>query len=280
MASDNKASPAPNTSFGFKISKPTFNAFKTSGQNYIFNSSWPSLQIAFQTTITSLSSLTFDTTYYAYRVPHNLGYPPFTFMWAVNKRYSTLANTYERYIPAVDNTYIYLQIPSSETLFAPVNIKCFNINLTKDVDYTLLTGDNSFLAYDSNFGIKISKSNKQTTSKDLRDYVVHSRAQSPLMLAVKTQKTITNPVSTVDGSYTIQYTSKLSYPAWVYGFVGRSTANNYYQFGQLYSQAYPRTFTDGFVSYISYLPSSGDDSATLVITRDPMFAPTITSVTY
>lgn len=279
MASDNSTTPAPSTAFGFKISKPTYNALYTSGKNYTFNSSWPSLQIAYQITIKSLSSYTF--TYPYYIIPHNLGFPPFTFWWAVDTSSNGISNGYVKNIASVDSTNVYLdttQMPN-DFISTPVNIKCFNLDLTKDIDYTYLNGDFTTTVYDPNFGMKISKVGKSTSSIDLRDYTVHSRALSPLVLAVKTQKTLTNTVN-VDGSYTIQFTSKLNYPTWVYGFVG-NTSSKLYQFAPLYSQAYPRTFTDGFVSSLAYGPTgSTDNAATLIILRDPMFAPTTVDVQY
>lgn len=260
---NNASTLAPVSTVGFKISKPGYDALSTSGSNLVFSSSWPSLPIAFETTITSPSSAT---------IAHNLKFPPLTFIWTYSADPSGIGFISKRTVANVDNTNVY-NVPTGVT---KVDIKCFQLDISTDIDYTLASGDTFRYPYDNNFGIKVVKPNKNIASFDLRDFALHSRAQSPLILAVKTQKTIPSVNVGVGIGNVIQYQNPFKTPAWVYGFI--KTSANVYTYAPYYSQAYPRTFTDGLLSYIGY--TGTDIGASLVILRDPMFAPTLTTVQY
>lgn len=270
---DNAPTPAQQTNVGFKISKPGYDANRTAGNNFTFNSSWPSLPIAFETTLNNPASNQV--------VPHGLKFAPFAMVWTYGGDPSGLGQVAKRYIAMADGTNIYLS--AGGTI---VKVRAFQLDLSIDVDYALAPGDTFNFPYDNNFGIKAVKPNRSIDSRDLRDFTVHSRAQSPLILAVKTQKTIPAANYGTGIGDVVQYTSKLKYPVWVYGFVkaGATIAGNYgvpvntYIPAGYYSQGYPRTFTDGFTSYISY--AFGDAGATLVVLRDPMFAASQTTVQY
>jgi hypothetical protein len=134
-----------------------------------------------------------------------------------------------------------------------LHIKCFQLDLSKDIDYILAPGETFKTPYDNNFGIKLAKPNKTGYSKDLRDFAVHSRCQSALVLAVKTQDT--NDPSQPDN---VQYTSKFATPVWVYGYV-RGTNGRKYKWAALGGQAYPITKTDGFVTNLAYVGAAGDE---------------------
>lgn len=263
---DNATTPAPPATVGFKISKPGRDATRAAGQHFVFNSSWPSLPIAFEITLTAP---------FPASVAHGLKFPPFTMMWATQSDPSGVGTVGVRSIPNVDSTNVY----TGGVVGTKLKIRCFQLDLTKDIDYALAPGDTSNMPYDRNFGVKVVKAGKDINSRDMRDFAIHSRCQSPLVLAVKTEKTIpTANLGTGIGNV-VQYTSKLNYPLWVYGFVRQ--ASGIYRYAPYYSQAYPRVFTDGFKSYLGYGPSgSTDNGATLVILRDPMFASNPTTVQY
>jgi len=213
-------------------------------------------------------------------IPHGLGYPPLAFTWSNFSNFSgtaASATSYGRSPANVDNTYIYVN-PSSTN---PIFVVAYAIDLRKDVDYTTYPGNSNQSPYDSNYGIKLVKKNKDINSKDLRDFILHSRAQSPLIQAVKTEKTI-NPAN----PSILQYTNHMSYPVWVYGFarqiIGASAPlshSDFYKFAQYSAQAYPKTTTNGFVSSINFIGTSAG-GATIVVLRDPMFAATALTVQY
>jgi hypothetical protein len=240
----------------------------------VFDSSWPSLPIAFETTLSSP---------FPASVTHNLKFAPFSLVWAYGTDPSGKTKTSQRFYFPVDTTKLYLDTSSFSTqqlafwnVATSIKVRCFQLDLATDIDYTLAPGDTFNSPYDPNFGIKVVKQFKDINSTDLRDFALHSRAQSPLILAVKTQKTM--PAANIGTGIgnVVQYTSTLKYPAWVYGYVEQSTGK--YMPAPYYEQAYPRTFTDGITSYIGY--SGTDIGATLVILRDPMFAATATTVQY
>lgn len=277
---DNATTQAPTATVGFKLSKPGYDANRTAGSNFVFDSSWPSLPIAFETTIPN----TITGTGSSASIPHGLKFAPFVMIWAYAPDPSGIGNVGVRFIAAADTTNIYLNGNSSST--PPFNattlkIRAFQLDLSADIDYLLATGDTYNQAYDPNFGIKVVKQNKDISSRDMRDFALHSRCQSPLILAVKTQ-------ATSKSANVVQYTSALSYAVWVYGFIKIGStlagslgmpANTYYP-APYYAQAYPRTFTDGFKSYIVYNSSPADNGATLVILRDPMFSATPVTAQY
>lgn len=280
MALDNRIQNAQNTDVGVKISKPGYDARKTSGQNVIYNSSWPTLAVAFETTITNpLTSLLTSGT-----VAHNLTYVPFTMVWAIGTdTKSGLGTPAVRRIPGcadIDRTNVYLKtggLTGLETDFlytaTQLHIKCFQLDLSVDVDYLLAPGETFKTPYDNSFGIKVVKPRKNINSTDLRDFVIHSRCQGAMVLAVKTQDT-NNPANPT----ITQYTSKLKTPVWVYGYVRSNTGK--YRWAALGGQAYPLTASDGYTSSITYIGGAGDNGATLVVLRDPMFAPNTIIGTY
>lgn len=276
---DNAVTPAPPATVGFKISKPGRDATRAAGQHFVFNSSWPSLPIAFEKDITGTGS--------QMTIAHNLRFPPFSMAWSYSADPSGVGSVGKRVMPRVDTTNAYLPT----TAGVHYKIRCFQVDLSKDIDYELAPGDTFNQPYDNNFGVKVCKAGKDINSKDMRDFALHSRCQSPLILAVKTEATIpTANLGTGIGNV-IQYTSKLSYPIWVYGYIkaGGTYAGNIgvpvgtYVFAPYYSQSYPKTFTDGFKAYLGYTvsgPPSPDIGASLVILRDPMFAASPVTVQY
>lgn len=288
--SDNTNRLAPAATVGFKLSKPGYNAATTGGQNMVFDSSWPSLPIAYDS---GLINNTITSTASRATIAHNLNFPPLVFGWAYFPDPSGVGNVTRRFICAADKTNIYLNGSTNST--PPLNatklrLKAFQLDLSQDINYILAPGDTFKQAYDPNFGVKLVKPNKDINSKDMRDFSVHSRCQSPLILAVKTEATMPSANAGTAIGNVIQYTSSLNYAVWVYGFIKLGTTlatsfnmpvNTYYP-APYYSQAYPRVFTDGFKSYIGYNVTSPnqDNGATLVILRDPMFAATQQAVTY
>lgn len=279
---DNRSTPAPPAVVGFKISKPGFNAQTTSGSNMVFDSSWPSLPIAFTSTFANpfaggaTSTLTLN---------HNLNYPPLTFIWAYGPDPSGLiANSVtRRFLQKVNKTSVLFDTSTVDLFMQAflntatvIHVKCFQLDLSKDIDYTLAPGDTVKQPYDNNYGVRFVKQNKDINSKDLRDFAIHSRAQSPLIQAVKTQDTIVANTSGGSSVTVVQYTSKNVNPVWVYGFEKESDGS--YFPAPYFSQANPRLFTNGFTSYEVY--SSPALGATVVVLRDPMFAPTQTTVHY
>lgn len=245
-------------SFGLKISKPQYNANTAADANLLFSSGWPSLTLPVERTFTSG-----ETSY-----THSLGFVPFA------EIYTTVGGACVRSFATsslpVNSSTIGLPTSSSTTT---VHLKLYNIDISTDVDYTHTTKAGAASpVYDPDYGIKYAKDGKDIESTDLRDFILHSRCQSPQVLAVKTQATA--------ASSTVSYTSPDAYAAWVFGFTRK--ANGDYYFAPYFSQAYPRTFVTVAGSIYTYTVTyaGADTGASLLILRDPFFAPTDIQVTY
>jgi hypothetical protein len=279
----NSPTPAPASSVGFKVSKPGFNASTTAGENLVFDSSWPSLPIALEVnvpnTITGFSSPNIV-------IPHNLGFPPFAMVWAYgpDPNGSGINNVVGRFIAMTDDTNVYIngkaEVNPFYTNFTATKLRVliYNLDLSTDIDYALAPGDTFNLPYDKDYGVKVTLPGKDISSTDMRDFAIHSRCQSPLILAVKTQQTVSP-----SNNKTVCYISKLSYPVWVYGFIKAGASGLASSLGvpaatyipaPYYSQAYPRVFTDGFTAYLDWIGTGSfqDEGATILVLRDPMFA--------
>lgn len=244
--------------YGIKISKPGFDATTAADADLLFSSSWPSLPIANEATFTGQSS--------SFTFEHGLGFPCFAIIWEItsaglsSQRYLTRTRT--------DSTYVYIDSPTSTNSY---HVKCYNIDLSTSVEYPLLNTSSVDRPYDPSYGIKIAKEGEDIDSSDLRDFILHSRAQSPLVLTVQTASGV---------STTNTYNDPQGYTSWVFGFT--RTSGGIYTHAAYYSQAYPRLFitTTGGTNTYSITTSSTDDSSTILVLRDPMFAPTNLNVTY
>lgn len=257
--------------FGIKIAKPGFDVLKAGDIDLIFSSAWPSLPIAkeISTSIYNGSTVLSPSTAL---VEHGLGFPPFTIGWTV------IANKTHVFFPSVNekNIRINYSFPNP-TEYGYCNFKCFNIDLSKTIEYPFIKPPTTSIDnYDPNFGMKVTKEGKNIDSKDLRDYVLHSRCQSPQILTVQIGNTPTGG--------TVVYKSPLGYTSWVFGYVKLSTSiatlvGGYYNFAPYYAQAYPITVVNGSTNTYSVNYTIGDN-ASLVVLRDPMFSPTNINTVY
>lgn len=246
--------------YGIKVAKPNYDARTAGDADLLFSSSWPSLPVAFETTTTG------NTT-----VDHGLDFPPLTLAWLVSGGVSQKGSAAQPW-PDVDSTKVYLNT-DLDYIDAPViHVKCYNIDLSRDVDYPVLkTPTASTGLYDADFGIKIAKQGEDIDSDDLRDYVLHSRCQSPLILAVKTESTATV-------ANTVAYTSPLGYTSWIFSYV--KSASGLYQCSPYEAQGYPQLQINATTNTYTQVWGFGDVGATIVALRDPMFASTDSVVTY
>lgn len=259
--SDNISNLLPVNDYGIKISKIGFNALTASDKDLIYNSSWPSVQI--------IKVIECDGVTNKYK--HNLTFPPFALLLSPSGGMDNLP---------VDEINIYSSGAVGDSIII------YNINLTIDVEYPYTTQQSENILYDYDYGIKMVKPDKNINSTDMRDYILHTRCGSPMILAVKTQETVSPNNPTI-----VQYTNKIGYPTLNFGYVRVSVNNtlgsiNYdgnsrYYPAPLQSQAFPWTVTDGIITYESFSNGSPTDGATLVILRNPVISSTNSvSVTY
>lgn len=237
--------------FGIKISIPGISVDDAGDYQYLFNSAWPSLPIAFsQTTVADFGGT----------LKHDLGFPPLTMAWLISSDVSS-----GRYFPDVDKDTIYFNngvTSGPQTYF----VICYNLDISKDAEYKLITPPATSTVYSPDFGIKFSKEGKPADSNDLRDFVLHSRAQSPAVLSVATQKKAQGD--------TVTYTNPGGYTAWVFGYGG---SNNIYTYAPLFSQSVPALRISGDVFSLQF---TSNGLASIIALRDPLFAATNNKVTY
>jgi hypothetical protein len=239
---------------------------------FVFNSDWPSLQVALDVTvdIPAGGSVT---------IPHTLGFYPLTFAYLTSGGSfigrASIANV--DVAVYIGKKGIYLSNVTGPAYTA--NVKCYNIDLTKQVDYTLPKYPAVRQPYDPTVGIKVSKYGKQINSTDLRDFILHSRAQSPAILSVVTEKSATtSPIGV--GLKRLSYTNPAGYIPWITGYVGVNTTilePLVYKSASWSVQSVGLTISSNVTTLDFDLTQGG---AALVILRDPLIVANPVQVTY
>ena len=218
------------TSAGIFITEIGASVATAADYQYVFNSNWPSLQIAYDVTITIP---VYNFSGGIYTVNHNLNMYPYTDVWVrvngANLDSGRLMSGGNEALPFglsyyIGKNSIYIQTIDDVNSYI-VNIKCYNLNLGTPANYTLPKYPAVKQPYDPAVGIKVTKYNKDITSTDLRDFILHSRAQSPAVLSVVTESSgVASPLG--GGLYQISYTNPSGYVPWIYGF-GSSTSTGF-----------------------------------------------------
>lgn len=266
--------------FGLAISNPGIDVTQAGPYDYIFNSGWPSVSIAYDETFT-VSVPAFD--FKRVQFQHNLGFYPFAMAYCFkNDVYVGRADIGQGI--GVSNIFFYIGKDSFYFSFTGdttdatyrINVKAYNVDLQIKKDYPFIKPPAISQSYNPDFGIKIAKENKEINSKDLRDFVIHSRAQSPAILSVITQDSAVSN----SGTKTISYTNPGGYIAWIYGFVGGDIASG---LPEVYSNARFAVQTAVGVRYSGntfFLQFLEEKFATLIVLRDPLFAANTIGVKY
>lgn len=233
-------------SVGIKIAKPFFDVNTAGDADLILNSSWPTLQVAFEANVApGLSNLS-----------HSIGFPPLTLAWLLGSE--------------ISRTQTGIEVTKDSVLnVSNAHVKCYNVDLSKDLEYPFIAPPTSNTLTSPDFGIKFVKEGKDLDSKDMRDFIIHSRCQSPLILAVKTQETATH----TDSGGTIEYKSPYPYLSWAFGFV--RLGDTYRPVPYFYQPSGTSAVSVDAANNrysLSWNKSQGHTGATLVVLRDPFFA--------
>jgi len=241
---------------------------------FVFNSDWPSLQTAFEKTVVVPAGGAVVT------VLHRLGFFPLTFVFLTqNNQFVGRADIGNTDVACfIGKQGLYLtnnNVSSSYT----ANIKCYNLDLQKPHDYTLPKFPAVNQPYDPTVGIKVAKYGKDIHSTDLRDFILHSRAQSPALLSVVTERSaVTSPLG--GGLERISYTNPAGYIPWIGGYIG----NNGTIYESLvynaagFSVQSPGLTINPPATTLDFNPATG--GATLIILRDPLILPNPVSVNF
>lgn len=286
---------------GIKVTQAGIDARFAADYQYVFNSDWPSLQIAFESLVTVGASQTLPA------IPHGLKFVPLTMAWVIQNNISigrsfgvsgTLYGNQTDVQVTFDDTNIYVTNNGTNTY--SVSIKSYNIDITKPVDYTLPAPPTIKRTYDPTYGIKVVKYGKSVGSKDLRDFILHSRAQSPALLSVVTEKNAY--VSQPTGAYylySLVYSNPVNYMPWTLAFVGTNgvytgIAPGTQQSGPIFdlttaveqylTQQPKASNKKGPGAVVTYQDTAGPTittlSASIVVLRDPLVVPNTIRVVY
>lgn len=275
-------------SAGIRITQAGVSAQFAADYQYVFNSDWPSLAIAFET-VQSVGP------YGSVTVPHGLGFYPLTMGWtmlngvSIGRTFGVSGNlnSNQNVVSlAFDKDNIYLSSADGSVTYDIV-IRCYNIDISKNVDYTLPHFPTVPNTYDPSTGIKVSKNGKSIVSKDLRDFVLHSRAQSPAVLSIVTDVTLDN-----NGQKTIGYNNPAGYMPWVLAFTSGPGQDDYYyplapgsqQNGYEFSiKSLQTAKSEGIPQnaiYASLLSNPNNTFGSLVVLRDPLVVAKTKRVVY
>lgn len=263
--------------FGLKLSIPGISVENAGDYQYIFNSGWPSIGICYDETFNLTAPASSGA---SYAIPHNLGFWPMAFAYcSFDGIYAGRANIgrgdqLQGVALKIGKNNFYITIDGADTTVVTVNIKAYNIDLTVNQSYRLITPPAISYPYNPDFGLKATKDGKSVDSKDLRDYAIHSRAQSPAILSVTTEK---DAVQTPTGFTQLSYENPGGYIAWIYGFLGSGDGD-----GKTYQSAgFAVQAADG-IKYVNttFNLQFFQGAASLVVLRDPLFASNNVSVKY
>lgn len=254
-----------------QVCQPGFDVRKCPDWAYLFNSDWPSLAIVFETTVTVLAGNTGQI------ISHNLGFFPLTSAW-VNSSTISYARLPQSLITVDQNNIVILFDPALTNIAsATITVRCYNVNISKEASYPLPQSAEAQLSYNDKFGIKFAKTNRSISSKNLNDFIIHSRAQSPAVLTIATEKgKYFNSAFADPGTGTtapcIVYPLKTAYIPWIFGAIKFNDGT--YRYHSIHNLTYIAA-TNTLVLNIGI---SGKGS--LVILRDPLFYPNTIRIVY
>lgn len=259
--------------FGIKVSQSGYNAFTAPDYALAFSSSWPQLPIAaeFLQTIAPFDGGAAPYTYNPITFTHSLNYPAFARVWisGTGTGISTGHVTSDIYnLKTSKNSVTYSSPASTNNLSDRITVfvRVYALDITTPVSYPYKKPPVITTPYDPDYGIKIVKEGKDIASKDMRDFIIHSRCQSPQVDSV---------LVGASGS-TLTYTNTTGYTNWVFGFG---------QFGTNFpfAPAYPNSSQSPPTLVISnnvYTVGAPGMVPVIVVLRDPLFVPAQVEVTY
>lgn len=221
-----------------------------------FSSQWPSVQVAkvFKDPLTSGGEAA--SWPYNKKFKHGLGYPPL----AISMGYPAGSGSYNPMEGAdVDDTYVYVTDQTSWGWPAIDCVVVYALDITNAYNYKNYENAIGDVLKDTSGGVL-----------DMRKFLLHSRAVSPMLLAVTTK---TYTLSDMN----LSYTSPLDYPTFQFGYVRHSDPSHPEQFGiwqyaPLAGQAWPVMLSDGFTSTLGSTTIGGvlaADRGSIITLRNP-----------
>ena len=204
---------------GLKIALPGYDAQTAPDYDLSFSSNWPMLQVVktFTHTVTSADVTTADPAFTSPNPPtatvtfyHNLKYYAFADVWqySTDSRFTNVVAErlnsrvgYQMYfgknsikVPVAITGlggFVFLQVGTV------ISVKIYTFDFTQAFSYAAVLPPVGPSTYDPHVGIKIVRSGRDITSRDLRNFIFHSKGSAPQILTVLTpQNTNFVPSST------------------------------------------------------------------------------------
>jgi hypothetical protein len=258
---------------GAKVSQLGLNVNDSADSQLLFNSSWPTLKIAYQGRM-DINSLTTQTI-----VTHDLGYVPAFMVYRISGTTSTFDSQGIVYNGSGGG---YIAANSSELKFYSLGVGSGTVSFYYyvfaqpiDTDYTApINNENANVTglieeIDRDYGIKVAKEGKSVDSTDLRDFAIHSGTVSPSVHMIK------------NGATDLTATHGLGYEPLTlfyvnYGANGSPSYQSgwYYMLGGVGGVAYVRGYSNSTTCYVTEDPGmigAGSKTATasILILKEP-----------
>jgi len=255
-----------------RIARPGFDTRTAPDWALVFSSEWPSLQIAFEQTVTVPAGDSIS-----FLVNHNLNFYPLTSVWwSINGLNLGRVSEYQ-----ISNSFISNLDFRTLSQDLTYTVRCYNVDISQEASYPLPTSAAAKTSPDLTTGIKIVKKGRSINSPNLNDFILNSQTQSPAVLQVATQSgpyfNATGGVNHNAGGTAIIYPLQTSYIPWVLGAVTSGS----YKSPAIYNIFSPTdlNFNASTNSVILNFGAIGD-GASLIILRDPLFYPNTVRVVF
>lgn len=204
-----------------------------------FNSQWPNVQV-----VKVIKNPAASTAY-----EHGLGYPPMAIVHG--GRYLTMD------LVDCDNTYVYT--PSNPSGTAPDHLVIYSLDVSTPFTYPTFPEIYGDVTPD-----------ESDTPLDLRNFLLHTRAVSPMVLKVETK-------NYTAADYNMTSASPLSYPTFHFGWQRAAITSGQFVAGRwksvpLGGQSFPWMVSDGYTATNNSTLQSGSpvtDIGSIVTLRNP-----------
>lgn len=258
-----------------KLAQPGFDVKTAGDANLIYNSNWPTLKI-YKQGVCTINDTPGEQTI----VKHDLGITPF-FWWytddaITNWSASVTNNTKDNRSefsgflePTIITDSTQIRAHTVNPLFTgAIDIYYYLFALDLTTDYTAPSISLSLQSQSSGGSsvFKIAKQGKDISSSHLEDYVIHSAARSPMVHMVKTLQSHADPTSPSGFADYVNHGLPYTPITFFFQRVAEGVPNGYVRLAAG-SQSTPFFKVDD--QKVTYLSSSANTHATVVILKDP-----------
>lgn len=251
--------------FGIKVSQIGKDAQDAGDKDLQFSSSWPNLKYIFNGRIQATTEeIVNPGVSSGIILRHNLGYVPFFIPYVIaDEAYSI----FRQFISAdKKNVYISAGSGGPAQLTFDVGLMVFPIDIEKNFKAPNIdTGTSSGGRGDSDVGIRFTKPHKDISSKDLRDYIIHSRTRSPMIHEV-----VNGPLNITAG---FSHTHDLPYDPFFFAYIECNAItlgpNGAYGLVNGFAGAVAQGHTLSIINHPSITTDYPNPKSSFVILKDP-----------